>query len=313
MQIKGVFKQTGERRFLRTLISQKYLLLLLLPGIAATFVFSYLPMYGILIAFKQFNPLHGIWGSKWIGLQNFKELFDAVLFWRAFKNTIVLNLYQILFAFPGPILFALLLNEIRNVVFKRWMQTVTYFPHFLSWVVVGGFAVAILSPNTGVLATITEWFGGERYSEFLLTDPKAFRTILIVTELWKNMGWGAIIYLAAITGVNPEYYDAAVIDGAGRFKQALHVTLPAIMPTIVVLLVLRIGNMMGSDFEQIYVLYSPNVYEVGDVLSTYVFRLGLFQGKYSYTTAVGLFQSIIGFTLIVLANRLSRRAGGALW
>lgn len=270
-------------------------------------------MYGILIAFKQFNPLHSIWGSKWIGLQNFKELFDAAFFWRAFKNTIVLNLYQILFAFPGPILFALLLNEIRNVVFKRWMQTVTYFPHFLSWVVVGGFAVAILSPNTGVLATITEWFGGERYSEFLLTDPKAFRTILIVTELWKNMGWGAIIYLAAITGVNPEYYDAAVIDGAGRFKQALHVTLPAIMPTIVVLLVLRIGNMMGSDFEQIYVLYSPNVYEVGDVLSTYVFRLGLFQGKYSYTTAVGLFQSIIGFTLIVLANRLSRRAGGALW
>lgn len=280
---------------------------------AATFLFSYLPMYGILIAFKQFNPLHGIWGSKWIGLQNFKELFDAAFFWRAFKNTVMLNLYQILFAFPGPILFALLLNELRSVVFKRWMQTIAYFPHFLSWVVVGGFAVALLSPNTGVLATVTGWFSAERYSEFLLTDPQAFRAILIGSELWKNLGWGAIIYLAAITGVNPDYYDAAVIDGAGRFKQAIHVTLPAILPTIVVLLVLRIGNMMGSDFEQIYVLYSPNVYEVGDVLSTYVFRLGLFQGKYSYTTAVGLFQSVIGFALIVLANRLSRRAGGALW
>ncbi|GGD85080.1 ABC transporter permease [Paenibacillus nasutitermitis] len=272
-----------------------------------------MPMYGILIAFKQFNPMHGIWGSKWVGLQNFQELFDTAFFWRAFKNTIVLNAYQILFAFPVPILFALLLNELRNVVFKRWMQTVTYFPHFLSWVVVGGFTVALLSPNTGVLATVTAWLGGEKYSEFLLTDPQAFRTILIVTELWKSMGWGAIIYLAAITGVNPDYYDAAVIDGAGRFKQAIHVTLPAIMPTIVVLLVLRIGNMMGSDFEQIYVLYSPNVYEVGDVLSTYVFRLGLFQSKYSYTTAVGLFQSVIGFVLIVMANRMSRKAGGALW
>ncbi|WNQ14239.1 ABC transporter permease subunit [Paenibacillus aurantius] len=284
-----------------------------MPGVVLTFIFHYLPMYGVIIAFKNYNPIKGIWGSDWVGLRNFTELFDSPFFWRAFKNTLILNGYQILFAFPAPIVFALLLNEIRSMMVKRWMQTITYFPHFLSWVVIGGFVVAILSPNTGILTTIQNWLSYEGSQLFLLTDSRAFRAILVISEIWKNVGWGAIIYLAAITGVNPEYYDAAVIDGAGRWKQTLHVTLPAIMPTIIILLVLRIGNMMGSDFEQILVLYSANVYDVGDVLSTYVFRLGLFQGKYSFTTAVGLFQSVIGFTLIMIANRLSRRVGGGLW
>jgi putative aldouronate transport system permease protein len=302
-----------KKSLLRTLAKQKYLFLLLAPGIIAAFLFHYLPMYGIIIAFKKFNPMMGIWGSEWAGLRNFEELFGTAFFWRAVKNTLLLNVYQILFAFPVPIIFALLLNELRSSVFKRWMQTITYFPHFLSWVVIGGFAIALLSPNTGVLTTVSNWLGLGGNDQFLLADAKAFRSILILSELWKNMGWGAIIYLAAITGVNPEYYDAAVIDGANRYKQAIHVTLPSIMPTIIILLVLRIGNMMGSDFEQILVMYSPNVYEVGDVLSTYVFRLGLYQSKYSYTTAVGLFQSLIGFTLIVIANRLSRKAGGSLW
>jgi len=309
----AVSRGRRKRSLLREIGKQKYLLLLLVPGVALCFLFQYLPMYGIIIAFKKFNPVMGIWGSKWVGLQNFEALFHNMFFWRAFGNTIVLNVYQLVFAFPMPILFALLLNELRSMGFKRVMQTITYFPHFLSWVVIGGFVIAILSPNSGVLATLYNMMGWEKNQSFVLVDPSAFRSILVTSDIWKNLGWGTIIYLAAISGINPELYDSAVIDGANRFRQAINVTLPGIMPTIIVLLVLRIGHMMGSDFEQVYVLYSPNVYETGDVLSTYVFRLGLYQAQFSYTTAVGLFQSVIGFTLIIVANRLSRRAGGALW
>jgi len=254
----------------------------------------------------------GIWGSRWVGLQQFYKLLSSMFFQRVFVNTILISLYNLAWGFPMPIILALLLNEIAKTGLKRVIQTITYLPHFLSWVIIGGFIFNLLSPSQGLLVSISRLFGF-RYDFAPLADPRYFRTILVTSSIWQNVGWGTILYLAAITGIDPELYDAADIDGAGRFRKMFNITLPGIMPTIATLLILRMGGVMNSNFEQIFVLYSPSVYSVGDVISTYVYREGIGKANFSYTTAMDLFRSVINFILIIITNRISRMMGRSMW
>lgn len=296
----------------RTLCKYKYLYLLMLPGFVWYFIYKYLPMYGLIIAFKDFNFSKGIWGSPWVGLKHFEFLFSYPDFYRIVKNTILMNVYELLFSFPAPLILALLLNELKNVVFKRSIQTVVYFPHFLSWVVFGGIVIQLLSPNDGLVNQLREAMGLETVHYMIRSEY--FRPIVILSLILKESGWGAIIYLAALSGIDPEQYEAATIDGATRWQKLFHITIPGIRNTIIILLILKIGTMLDYGFEQIYVMYNPSVYDVGDVLSTYIYRIGLQDARFSMTTAIGLFQSVIGFILIWSANRLARRfSDSALW
>jgi putative aldouronate transport system permease protein len=291
----------------------KMLYLFILPGLAVLLVFNYLPLYGITIAFKDFNPLAGIWNSEWAGLKHFQRLWGSVFFWRVLKNTLVINLMQLTFGFPAPIILALLINEIRKSAFKKTVQTITYLPHFMSWVIVGGFVVTILSPTQGIVSQLSLLLTGERSDLFLMIEPAAFPWILVFSHIWQSVGWGSIIFIAAISGINPDLYEAAIIDGANRWRQMWNITLPCLMPTIFVILILRVGRFMEANFEQIFVLLNPNVYSTGDVISTYVFREGLSKGNFSYTAAIGFFQSAIGFVLMVIVNRISKRLDQSLW
>jgi putative aldouronate transport system permease protein len=282
----------------------KWLYVLLLPSIAYFFIFSIVPYYGLSIAFKNFSPFVGIADSPWVGMRHFERLMDNPDFYRLLRNTLLINIYKLIFGFPVPIIFALLLNEVRSVLFKRSVQTITYFPHFLSWVVFGGIVVTFLTPS-GVINGILKAFGMPAIN--FLVDQQFFRPMLVVTGIMKDFGWGAIIYLAALAGVNPELYSSAKVDGAGRFQQMLHVTLPGILPTISLMLIINLSHMLDAGFEQVFVLMNPTVYEVGDIIDTYVYRMGLEKGQFSIATAVGLFKGVIGFVLIVSANTLLRK------
>jgi len=281
---------------------------MILPGIVFFVIFKYVPLMGSVIAFQDYNIYLGITGSKFVGWKHFQNLFDYPDFYRVLRNTILISLYQLVYGFPAPILLALLLNEVRKQFFKRTVQTVLYLPHFLSWVIVGGMVINFLSPRTGLLNELIKLFGGEPI--FFLQEPGFFRSIVVASGIWKEVGWSTIIYLAALAGVNPELYEAAEADGAGRFRQAIHISLPSILPTIVVLLLLRIGNILDLGFEQIYILLNPLVWETGEVFDTYIYRIGLIGGQYSYTTAIGLFKSVVGFILLVGFNQLSKRTTG---
>nr|WP_256224222.1 ABC transporter permease subunit [Paenibacillus sp. 1_12] len=292
-------------------IKNKYLYLLSLVGIAYYVIFKYVPMYGAIIAFKNYIPSKGITGSDWVGLKHFYDFFGSHYFFRVLRNTLLINVYELLFAFPAPIILAILLNEIRQSFFKRLAQTVTYLPHFVSLLVICGMLVDF-SLKAGLINSIIAWFGGER--ENLLLDPKLFRTIYISSGIWQSIGWGSIIYLAALTSIDSQLYDAATVDGANRWKQMWHVTLPGIMPTIVILLILQIGGMMNVGFEKIILLYNSQTFETGDVISSFVYRRGILEANYSYSTAVGLFNSAVNFTLLVIANRISRKVNEtSLW
>ncbi|XEC94440.1 ABC transporter permease [Paenibacillus tarimensis] len=289
----------------------KYLYFLALSGIAYYIIFKYIPMYGSIIAFKDFFPSQGITGSPWAGFKHFTDFFNSHYFWRILRNTLLINVYELLFAFPAPIILALLLNEVRRAYFKRLVQTVTYLPHFVSLVVICGMIVDF-SAKAGLFNTIISWFGGERQN--LLLNPDLFRTIYVGSGIWQGIGWGSIIYLAALTSIDPQQYDAATVDGANRWKQMWHVTLPGIMPTIVILLILQIGGMMNVGFEKIILLYNAQTYETADVISSFVYRRGILEASYSYSTAVGLFNSVINFMLLILANRISRKVNEtSLW
>jgi ABC-type polysaccharide transport system, permease component len=289
----------------------KYLYLMAIPGLLFYVIFHYFPMYGAIIAFKNYRPSLGIMQSSWVGLKNFTSFFQSYYFWSILKNTILINCYELLWGFPAPIILALLLNEIRNEKFKKSVQTVTYLPHFISTVVICGLIVDFTS-QSGLFNNIVSIFGGTR-SNFLM-KPELFRTIYVSSEIWQSVGWGSIIFLAALTGIDPELYNAATVDGANRFKQALHVTLPGIAPTIVIMLILRIGKMMNVGAEKILLLYSPTIYDTADVISTFVYRKGLIDANYSYSAAVGLFNSVINFTLLILANKISRKVNDtSLW
>lgn len=300
-----------KRALRKHMAYHKWLYVFLIPGFLYLFIFKYIPMFGIVIAFQDFSLVRGITGSKWIGLENFIYLLHAPDFYHILRNSLVLSFYQIIFEFPAPILLAIMLNEVRHMVFKRVTQTILYLPHFISWVVLAGLVINFLSPSNGIVNQIIKSMGHEPIP-FLL-KPEYFRTILVSAEVWKGVGWGTIIYLAAMTSIDPTLYESAKIDGAGRFQQIRHITLPGILSTVVVLLILQVGHILDNGFEQVFLLYNPMTYEVGDVFETYTYRIGLIDGRLSFASAVGLFKAVVGFVLILAANRLARLFGKQIW
>jgi putative aldouronate transport system permease protein len=295
----------------RLIKESKYLYALFTLPFIYFIVFKYGPMFGVLIAFKDYNVFEGVLQSEWVGFAHFKEFLYDEYFWKLIRNTFLINLYMLVFYFPLPIVLALLLNEVRRSVFKRFVQSVSYLPHFLSTVVLSGMIVNLLA-NQGLANHLIEALGGSRIPFLML--PEWFRTIYIASEIWQKVGWGSIIYLAALTGIDPHLYEAARMDGANRLKQAWHITLPGIAPVISILLLLTLGDIMSIGFEKILLLYTGSTYETADVISTYVYRRGLLGSDFSYGTAVGLFQSIIALILIYLANQGARKLGTtSLW
>jgi putative aldouronate transport system permease protein len=293
--------------FKRRLKKQKWFYLMLLPGLLYFLIYKYVPMWGVLIAFQDYQPFLGFFRSQWVGFKHFQTLFSDETFWMLFRNTFVLAIYNILFFFPLPIVISLMLNEIRKEVFKRLIQTLIYIPHFVSWVVVVGISFLFFSKDGGIVNTMLESVGKEPVNFLLSADW--FRTIITSQVIWKETGWGTIIFLAALAGVDPQLYEAARMDGAGRWRQMWHITLPAIRSTIVILLILRIGTFLDTGFEQIFLMVNPLNRNVGEVFDTFVYSSGISQGKFSYSTAVGMFKSIIGLILVVVANRLAKKFG----
>jgi putative aldouronate transport system permease protein len=283
------------------------LYLMVLPAVILILLFKYMPMYGVIIAFKDYNLMEGVWGSDWVGFQYFRELFTFDEFPRVVRNTVMISLMKLLVGFPIPIILALLLNELKFVKFKRMVQTITYLPHFISWVIIGGLAIDMLSPSSGIVNRIIEMLGFEPI--FFMSDERIFRWILVGSDVWKEAGWGAIIYLAALIGINEELYQAATVDGANRFRQIWHISLPGLKSTIIIILLLRIGYILDAGFEQVLVMYNPTVYDVADIIDTYVFRVGLGSMQFGLTTAAGLFKSVIGCVLLILANVFARKMG----
>jgi putative aldouronate transport system permease protein len=287
--------------------------MLLLPGLALLVLFHYVPIYGIMIAFKDFSPFRGILGSPWAGLKYFAYFLREESFWKALRNTVVINAYQLAFGFPVPILFALLLNELWSNPYKKTIQTISYLPYFISWVVAASLVTTILSPSTGIVNGFLERvFGIEPV--YFLGRQKYFRSVVVVSGIWKSFGFQSVYYIASLASIDTNLYEAAAIDGAGRLRQTWHITLPGLRNIIVVLLVLQVGTMINIGFEQLYLLGNPIVYEVGDVISTYVYRLGIENTQFSLTAAIGLTQSLVNFALVFGANRLARAvAGWSLW
>ena len=280
---------------------------MILPVITFFIVFSYLPMHGVLMAFQDYNISKGIWGgSQWIGLQNFIDFFNSPYFFRVVRNTLVLNFYGLIFVFPMAIIFALLINEIRHKLFKRTMQTVSYLPYFISIVVISGIIHDFTSQD-GLLTFAFKFITGVQGPMNLLTMPQYFRTIYIVSDIWQFVGFNSIIYISAISGINPELYEAAIIDGAGRWRQMIHITFAGIVPTITILFILQIGNIMNVGFDKVFLLYNPAIFSNADVISTYIYRQGLQAGQYSYSTSVGLFNSVVNFLLLISVNKLSKK------
>lgn len=286
-------------------MNQKVLYFMLLPGLIWYIVYRYMPMGGLVMAFKDFNFKRGIWGSDWVGLKYFEMIFFRNPdFWRILRNTILINLYKLIFGFPIPIVLAIMISEIRSKKLQRIIQTSVYLPHFVSWVVFGSIVIQFLA-LTGTVNNILERLGFQRI--YFMTKPKYFRSILVVSDIWKTMGWNSIVFLAAITGVDPSLYEAATMDGCGYFQKIIYITIPCISETIIIMLLLTIGRLMEANFDQVYVMYNSVVMDVGDVISTYVYRVGIGKSRFSLATAVGLFQSIVGLILIGTANATTRK------
>lgn len=296
--------QSGFKKWL----NYKYLYLMMVPGILFYLIFAYMPMWGIVIAFQDFTPMKGIAGSEWVGLKHFRNLFGSQQFFEIMGNTVLISFYKLLFGFPAPILLALLLNEVRHAAFKRVVQSVSYMPHFISWVIIAGIGYSLFNPYYGLIGVFVTDVLGLRYSD-ISTNQDYFRTYLVATHIWKTIGWGSIIYLAALSGVNPHLYEAASIDGAGRWKQMIYVTLPAIRNVVGIVFILSIGSLLSGDFEQIYLLAGtdPRLLEVADVFETYVYRSGILSFNFSLPTAVGLFQSFFAMILVVSVNWLAKK------
>lgn len=292
-------------------VRDRELLLMLLPVVVYFFVFHYIPMYGASIAFRNYSPARGFAGSPWVGFVHFIRFFRSVYFERLMVNTVLLNVLALAFGFPAPIILALLLNEIKNRWFKNSIQTITYLPHFISLVVIIGL-LREFTVTSGLINDIRVLMGFARRP--LLQLPQYFRTLYVTSEIWQTIGWNSIIYLAALSGVDTQLYEAAKIDGANRWKQTLHVTLPGIQSTVIILLILRMGRMFTIGFEKIILMYNPSTYSVADVISTFVYRSGLLEMNFSFSTAVGLFNSVLNFAMLLLANRLSKRySETSLW
>jgi len=290
------------RTVVRDLRRNRHVYLMLAPIVLYYLVFHYGPMYGAVIAFQDFNPVKGVFGSKWVGLQNFQDFFASVYFARLMVNTVAISVLDLVFGFPAPIILALLLNELRWNPFKRLVQTVSYLPHFISVVVVVGMLFDFFARD----GVVNDLLAASSPTAFM-QSPEWFRQLFVGSGIWQQVGWGSIVYLAAIANIDPQLYDAAKVDGANRFRLIRHVTLPGILPVIVILLILRLGSIMSVGYEKILLMYNPLTYETADVISTYVFRRGILQADFSFSAAVGLFNSLINFGLLLAANRISRR------
>lgn len=290
----------------------KALYLMVLPGLIITIIFKYLPFYGIWVSFENYNPNKGVLGSEWVGLSHFLTFFKDPYFFRLFKNTFLLGFYSLIFGFPAPIILSLLFNEVKNATFKKVTQTISYMPYFLSIVIVIGLLKDMISMSDGVVNEIIAALGFEKIN--FLIDSGYFRSLYVITGIWQGAGYGSIIYLGAISNINPELYESAVLDGASRLKQAIYITIPCITPTIVVLFIFAVGGILGNDFQKILLMYNPSVYETADVISTYVYRQGILGASYSYASAVGLFNSVVSFAFLITTNKLSRKISEtSLW
>ena len=308
-RISGSRRQSGLARHFREFWPYY---VMILPGLPFLILIKYIPMAGSVIAFQNFSLRKGIWNSPWVGLENFQKLLSYDDFHRVFRNTLILGALKTILIFPVPIILALMMNEVRNVHMKKSIQTVVTIPHFISWVIVGGLTFDLLGAG-GLFNQVRALLG----LDMLLPMQKSawFRPVYVFTSIWKESGWGTVVYLAAISGIDPGLYESASIDGASRFRQMLHITLPMILPTAVTLFLINIGSFLDLGFDQVFNLYTPMTYDVADIFDTYVYRSGIQQGKYSFSTAVGLFQSVIGLILVIIFNRFSKKVSedGGLW
>jgi len=290
----------------------KALYAMVLPGLIITIIFKYLPFYGVAVSFENYNPIKGVFGSEWVGFSHFTTFFKDPYFFRLFKNTFLLGFYSLIFGFPAPIILALLFNEIKNATFKKITQTISYMPYFLSIVIVVGLLKDMISMSGGVINELIAALGFEKIN--FLVEPGFFRPLYTITGIWQGVGYGSIIYLGAISNINPELYESAVLDGASRFKQAIYITIPCIIPTIIVLFIFAVGGILGNDFQKILLMYNPSTYETADVISTYIYRQGILGASFSYASAVGLFSSVVSFVFLITANKLSQKISEtSLW
>ena len=318
-QVRGIAVRVSQpegravrrsKGFLAAINKNKFYYLLGLPGMIYLIIFKYVPMIGIVIAFKDITPFSGLDGvlhQPFVGLVHFRNFFKSYFFWNIMGNTLIISGLKLLWGFPAPIILALLINEVRHTLLKRTVQTISYLPHFISMVIVAGLVRLMLTVDGGLVNQIVRLVGGEVRA--FLTDPKTFRSILVTTSLWQGIGWGSILYLAAMANLNPEIYEAAMIDGANRWQQVWAITLPGISHVIVLLFIFRIGALLNAGFQQILLLYSPTVYSVADIVDTYVYRSGLQSMKYSYATAVGFFKSVLALILLLGSNKLAHKLG----
>ena len=312
MRLSRVASRNGKTPLRKRIRKHRLHLMMILPVMVWWIIFRYGPLYGVTLAFKEFRLLGGIAGSPWVGLANFHRLFSSYDFGHVFRNTLILSGLNFLFGFPAPIILALLLNELRLPRYKRVIQSLSYLPHFISWVILTGIFMELLSPTRGPINSLIRSFGGTPI--YFLGNPKYFRGTLVVTNIWKTIGWSSIIYLAALGGVNEELYDSARVDGCGRWKRIWHVTLPGILPTVTIMLILAVGGLVEDNFDQVFNLLNPAVYSVGDVLGTYIYRQGITNMDYSYSTAADLFRNLISLVLVLAANAFSRRVNEyGLW
>lgn len=310
-ELGASYQKVSSEGVLKRIYRYRHIYIILLPTLIYYLLFCYAPMFGIVIAFQKYSITKGIFGSRFVGLANFTDFLSNYKFWQLLKNTLCINLYGLFLGFPAPIIFALLLNELKNERFKKTVQTIVYLPHFLSVVVVSSMVLTFLASD-GFINALRGVFGAEKIS--FMTQPRYFYAIYTISDIWQRLGWESIIYIAALASVDMQLYEAATIDGAGRFRQTWNITLPSIMPTIIILLIMRIGQMLSLGYEKIMLLYNPSIYETADVISTYVYRRGLMDGDYSYSAAVGFFNSVINLVLLVSANFISRKTtDSGLW
>lgn len=308
---KPEHERTAWERFCKDVIRDKWLYLLLLPGLVFLIIFRYIPIFGNVIAFMDYNPYDAS-QNVWVGLKHFQDLLTRPQFLQVFGNTLYISILKMVCGFPIPIILALMMNEMKNLKFKKVAQTLLYLPNFISWVVLAGLIMNMLDPDTGLVTSIINSISGEKIQ--VLTDTRYFVPMLIITDIYKGAGWGTIIYFAALSGVDPQLYEAAEIDGARKWKQLLHITLPSITPTIVVMLILSCNNIVNAGFDQIFMLYSALVYSVADIIDTYVYRIGIKNADYSFSTAAGLFKSVIAFVMILIVNTVAKKTGNeGIW
>ncbi|MBO9610184.1 MAG: sugar ABC transporter permease [Paenibacillaceae bacterium] len=306
MKAQAALRTAADRGILRKKLKRmKMLYLMLLIPVVHLAIFHYAPMYGVLIAFKDYRPGLGIWASPWNHFEHFRSMLHDFVFLRALRNTFVISLLRLVFGFSMPIVFALLLNELRTRFFKRTVQSISYLPHFLSWVIVASMVVEIVSPQRGIVNYVVTLFGGEPVN--FLSSKLFFVPLLLITDVWKEIGWASIIYLASIAAISPELYEAAESDGANRLQKMIYITIPSLIPVITILFLLRLGNILSGGFDQILNLYNPLVYEVADIIDTYVYRVGLLEVRFDYSAAVGLFKNVVGVVLLVTANQFVRK------